>query len=72
MQKSRQNCHGQDSIASMSLLAYDEVRPWAKSIRKGHSARDAASVDRPGFAAKAFDRAEVPAASWEDVIADPD
>src|SRR5215218_5943881 len=32
-QKSCQNCHRPGQIAPMSLLTYEEARPWAKSIR---------------------------------------
>src|SRR5207244_12996521 len=29
-----QECHQPNSIAPMSLISYQEVRPWAKSIRE--------------------------------------
>lgn len=32
-------CHHQGQIGPMALLSYDEVRPWAKSIRKSVSER---------------------------------
>ena len=31
-QKSCQNCHRPGSIAPMSLLTYEDARPWARSI----------------------------------------
>jgi hypothetical protein len=34
-----QDCHQPDSIAPMSLMTYQESRPWAKSIRDRVSAR---------------------------------
>lgn len=34
LQKNCQNCHRPGQIGPMSLLAYDEVRPWAKSIKQ--------------------------------------
>jgi len=34
LQRSCQNCHRPDSIAPMSLLTYEEARPWAKSIKQ--------------------------------------
>jgi hypothetical protein len=34
LQRSCQNCHRQDSIAPMSLLTYEDARPWAESIRQ--------------------------------------
>src|ERR1700681_3346033 len=33
LQRSCQNCHRPGSIAPMSLLTYEDARPWAKSIR---------------------------------------
>src|SRR5579863_7578544 len=29
-----QECHRKDSMAPMSLVTYDETRPWAKAIRE--------------------------------------
>jgi hypothetical protein len=33
IQKNCQGCHRQGEIAPMSLMTFDEVRPWAKAIR---------------------------------------
>ena len=33
-QRSCQTCHREDSIAPMSLLTYEESRPWARSIKE--------------------------------------
>jgi hypothetical protein len=33
LQRSCQNCHRPDSIAPMSLLTYQQVRPWARAIK---------------------------------------
>src|SRR5262245_36424307 len=33
LQRSCQNCHRPGSIAPMSLLTYEDVRPWARSIK---------------------------------------
>src|SRR5262245_54454055 len=33
LQRSCQNCHRPGSVAPMSLLTYEEVRPWAKAIK---------------------------------------
>ena len=33
LQRSCQNCHRPDGVAPMSLVTYQEVRPWAKSIK---------------------------------------
>jgi hypothetical protein len=40
LQRSCQLCHRPGSIAPMSLLTYDDARPWAKSIKQKVSARD--------------------------------
>jgi hypothetical protein len=34
LQRSCQSCHRPNGIAPMSLLTYDEVRPWARSIKQ--------------------------------------
>ena len=31
LQRSCQECHHADGVAPMSLVTYEEVRPWAKS-----------------------------------------
>jgi hypothetical protein len=33
LQRSCQKCHRPDSVAPMSLLTYEDVRPWARSIK---------------------------------------
>jgi hypothetical protein len=40
LQKDCQVCHRPGSIAPMSLLTYDETRPWARSIRQKVVARE--------------------------------
>ena len=39
LQRSCQNCHRPDSIAPMSLLTYEEARPWAKAIKQNVAQR---------------------------------
>src|SRR5271163_821527 len=34
LQRACQNCHRPGSIAPMSLLTYQDARPWAKSIKE--------------------------------------
>ena len=34
LQRSCQNCHREDSVAPMSLLNYEQTRPWARSIAR--------------------------------------
>ena len=33
LQRSCQQCHRPASVAPMSLLTYEEVRPWARAIK---------------------------------------
>ena len=40
LQKSCQTCHHQGTSAPLSLMTYEEVRPWARSIRQRVAARD--------------------------------
>jgi hypothetical protein len=40
LQRACQNCHRPDSIAPMSLLTYQEARPWARSIKEKVAKRD--------------------------------
>jgi len=39
LQRSCQNCHRPGAIAPMSLLTYDDVRPWARAIKEKVSKR---------------------------------
>ena len=39
-QRSCQECHRPDSMAPMSLLTYEEARPWARSIKARVAARE--------------------------------
>jgi len=39
-QRSCQNCHRPNSIAPMSLLTYEDARPWARSIKTKTEARE--------------------------------
>jgi hypothetical protein len=38
-QKACENCHRKDSIGPMSLVTYEEARPWARSIKARVAAR---------------------------------
>jgi hypothetical protein len=40
LQRSCQNCHRPDSMAPMSFLTYEDVRPWARSIKQKVTARE--------------------------------
>ena len=47
LQNSCQTCHRDGAIAPMSLMTYEDVRPWARAIKdEGVDARDAALVHR--------------------------
>src|SRR5688572_9829247 len=34
LQRSCENCHRSDGVAPMSLVTYEEVRPWARAIKQ--------------------------------------
>src|SRR5260221_13695271 len=40
LQRSCQNCHHPGAIAPMSLLTYEEARPWARSIKQKVTSRE--------------------------------
>ena len=40
LQRSCQNCHHAGAIAPMSLVTYDEARPWARSIKQKVTSRE--------------------------------
>jgi len=40
IQRSCESCHRQGGFAPMSLMTYDEVRPWARSIKQKTSTRE--------------------------------
>jgi hypothetical protein len=40
LQRSCQNCHRPDSMAPMSFLTYEDVRPWVRAIKQKVSARE--------------------------------
>ena len=51
LQRSCQECHHADGVAPMSLVTYEDVRPWARGDEDAHRAaqparRDAAVVRR--------------------------
>ena len=41
LQRSCQNCHRPDSVAPMSLLTYQDARPYAREMKRRTSLRDA-------------------------------
>jgi hypothetical protein len=52
LQRSCQHCHRPDSIAPMSLLTYEEVRPWAKAIKQRTALRRGRGAMPPWFIEK--------------------
>src|SRR6059036_4363520 len=40
LQRSCQSCHRPGSLAPMSLITYDDVRPWARAIKLKTSLRE--------------------------------
>ena len=52
LQRSCQKCHRPDSLAPMSLISYEEVRPWARSIKFRTGLRDQPGVMPPWYIEK--------------------
>ena len=52
LQRSCQNCHRPNQVAPMSLITYEEVRPWARAIRQRTSIRDKAGAMPPWYVEK--------------------
>ncbi|HUE96081.1 MAG TPA: cytochrome c [Longimicrobiaceae bacterium] len=52
LQRSCQSCHRPGGVAPMSLVTYDEVRPWAQVIRHKTSIRDRAGAMPPWYIEK--------------------
>jgi len=52
LQRSCQNCHRPDGVAPMSLVTYEEVRPWAKAIKQRTGIGPRAGVMPPWYVEK--------------------
>jgi mono/diheme cytochrome c family protein len=52
LQRSCQNCHRPNSVAPMSLITYEDVRPWARSIKLRTGLRNRMGVMPPWFIEK--------------------
>ena len=52
LQRSCQNCHQPDSVAPMSLITYEDVRPWARSIKRRIGMGPRAGVMPPWYIEK--------------------
>ena len=52
LQRSCQTCHNAEGVAPMPLMTYDEVRPWARSIKRRTGLGPRAGVMPPWFVEK--------------------
>ncbi len=52
LQRSCQKCHRPDGLAPMSLLTYEDVRPWARSIKYRTGLRDKSDAMPPWYIEK--------------------
>jgi hypothetical protein len=52
LQRSCQNCHRPDGVAPMSLVTYEEVRPWARAIKQRTGIGPHAGVMPPWYVEK--------------------
>ncbi|MDP2389615.1 MAG: cytochrome c, partial [Acidobacteriota bacterium] len=52
LQRSCQNCHRPGQVAPMSLITYEEARPWARSMKQRTGLRDKAGVMPPWYIEK--------------------
>jgi hypothetical protein len=52
LQRSCQNCHRPDSLAPMSLITYEEARPWAKAIKLRTALRNKQGAMPPWYIEK--------------------
>src|SRR3954469_25029748 len=52
LQRSCQECHHGDGVAPMSLVTYEEVRPWAKAMKTRTALRSQRGAMPPFFVEK--------------------
>jgi hypothetical protein len=52
LQRSCQNCHRPDGVAPMSLVTYEDVRPWVRSIKQRTGVGPHAGVMPPWYIEK--------------------
>src|SRR5256886_5455608 len=52
LQRSCQNCHRPDGVAPMSLITYEDVRPWAKALKQRTGVGPRAGVMPPWYVEK--------------------
>ena len=49
LQRSCQNCHREESVAPMSLLTYEQARPWARAMKRRTAMGPRAGVMPPWY-----------------------
>ena len=49
LQRSCQNCHREESVAPMSLITYEQARPWARAMKRRTSVGPRAGVMPPWY-----------------------
>src|SRR5262245_23831821 len=54
LQRSCQNCHRPGQVAPMSLLTYEDARPWARAIKQRTGIRDKAGAMPPWYVEKSI------------------
>jgi len=52
LQRSCQNCHRPGQVAPMSLITYEDARPWARAMKQRTGLRDKAGVMPPWYIEK--------------------
>src|SRR5580704_11256246 len=52
LQRSCQGCHRPDSLGPMSLVTYEETRPWAKAMKSRTALRNRQGVMPPWYIEK--------------------
>ena len=52
LQRSCQQCHHADGVAPLSLVSYEDVRPWARSIKMRTGRRSQRGAMPPWFVEK--------------------
>lgn len=52
LQRSCENCHRPDGVAPMSLVTYEDVRPWARAIKQRTGLGPKAGVMPPWYVEK--------------------
>jgi hypothetical protein len=52
LQRSCQNCHRPGQVAPMSLLTYEDARPWARAMKQRTAIRDKAGAMPPWYIEK--------------------